>query len=114
MLEVVAGRTIEPVYSVGAEWRPNSLLRLQGDIRKRASGGLELGPEFHAGVGAELSALSFLPLRAHFGVVSGGVQVGGGASLVLGPVNVSGAGALRTREGESALLGMLTLSFGAN
>lgn len=114
MLEVVAGRTIEPVFSVGAEWRPNSLLRLQGDIRKRTSGGLELGPDLHVGVGAELLALPILPLRAHFSVVSGGVQVGGGASLVLGPVNVSGAGALRTREGENALLAMFTLSFGAN
>jgi hypothetical protein len=114
VLDVVASRTIEPVFAVGAEWRPTPLLRLQGDIRKRSSGGLQLGPELHAGVGAELSALSFLPLRAHFNVVSGGVQVGGGASLILGSVNLSGAGALRTRDGEDALLGMFTLSFGAN
>ena len=114
LLEIAADRTIKPVLAVGAEWRPSSLLRLQGDIRKRVSGGLEIGPEFHAGVGAELRALSFLPLRAHLAVVTGGVQVGGGASLVLGPVNLTGAGALRTGDGGDAALGMFTLSFGAN
>jgi hypothetical protein len=114
LLELAADRTIKPVLAVGAEWRPSSLVRVQGDIRKRVSGGLEIGPELHAGVGAELRALSFFPLRAHFAVVTGGVQVGGGASLVLGPVNLTGAGALRTGDGGDAALGMLTLSFGAN
>jgi hypothetical protein len=69
---------------------------------------------FHAGVGVELRAMSFLPLRAHGAVVTGGMQVGGGASLVLGPVNLSGAAALRTGKIEDSVLGMLTLSFGAN
>ena len=114
LLEAAADLTIRPVLSVGAQWQPSSLLRLHGDIRKRVSGGLEIGPEFHAGVGAELRALSFLPLRGHFAVVTGGVQVGGGASLVLGPVNLTGAGALRTGDAGDAALGMFTLSFGAN
>ena len=114
VLDVVAGRTIEPILSVGAEWRPSSLLRVQGDIRKRISGGLEIGPEFHAGAGVELQALPSLPLRAHTAVVSGGVQVGGGASLILGPVHLSGAGAYRTGDAQDAVLGMFTLSFGAN
>jgi hypothetical protein len=113
MLDVVGDLTLKPVFSAGAEWRPNELWQLQADVRKRASGGLGLGPDFHSGVGAELGAISFLPLRAHAAVVSGGAQFGGGASLVLGPVNLSGAGAVRT--GESAgLLAMFTLSFGAN
>jgi hypothetical protein len=93
---------------------PSSLVSVTADIRKRVSGGLEFGPDFHAGVGAELRALSFLPLRAHAGVVSGGMQIGGGASLVLGPVNLTGAGAYRSGDAEDAVLGMLTLSFGAN
>jgi hypothetical protein len=113
-LELVADQTIEPVFSVGAEWHATPLLKLQGDIRKRAAGGLQMGPEFHAGVGAELGLLPFLPLRAHAAVVTDGFQVGGGASLVLGPVNLSGAVALRTGEVQDATLGMFSLSFGAN
>lgn len=106
--------TLDPVYSVGVQLDASSLLRLTADIRKRTSGGLVLGPDFHLGVGAELRALSVLPVRAHLAKVSDGVQVGGGASLVLGPVNLSGAVALRTGEVEDATLGMVTLSFGGN
>jgi hypothetical protein len=113
-LDEVSDLTIRPVLSVGAEWRPSTLLKLQADVRKRSPKGLQLGPEFHAGVGAELGLLSFLPLRAHAAVVTDGVQFGGGASLVLGPVNLSAAGALRTGDGKEAALAMFTLSFGAN
>lgn len=114
LLDAVEELTPKPVFAVGVEMSPTSIVRLQADIRQRVSGGLGVGPDFHAGVGAELRALSALPLRAHLAAVSGGVQVGGGASLVLGPVNLSGAIALRTDEGSNATLGMLTLSFGGN
>ena len=106
--------TLKPVYGIGVELRPGSILRLTGDLRKRASGGLVTGPDFHAGVGAELRILPVLPLRAHLAAVSGGVQVGGGASLVLGPLNLSGALALRTRDTGDSTLGMVTLSFGGS
>ncbi|HET9950056.1 MAG TPA: DUF5723 family protein [Longimicrobiales bacterium] len=113
LLEEVEKLGIAPVASVGAEMSLG-VIRLQADVRKRLADGLELDPDFHAGVGAELTAIGFLPLRAHVAAVSGGVQVGGGASLVLGPVHLSGAGALRTQEHENVVLGMFTLSFGAH
>ncbi len=105
---------LKPVLAAGAEIQASSLLKVEGDVRKRVGGGLDVGPAFQMGVGAELRALSFLPLRAHVGVVSGGVQVGGGASLILGPVNLSGAVALRTSDIQNATLGIVTLSFGGN
>lgn len=114
LLDAVDDLTLEPVFAVGIEMSPDPLWRLQADVRKRVSGGLGSGPDFHAGVGAELRALSVLPLRGHFAVVSGGVQVGGGASLVLGPVHLSGALALRTGDISNATLGMITLSFGGS
>lgn len=114
LLDAVDELTLEPVFAAGVELEPSPLLRLSGDIRKRVSGGMSVGPDFHMGVGAELRALSFLPLRGHFAVVSEGVQIGGGASLVLGPVNLTGAGAYRTGDFGDAALGMFTLSFGAN
>jgi len=114
LLAAVDEATIKPVLSAGALWRPNSLLSVQADIRKRVGGGLAIGPETHAGVGAELRVIPFLPLRAHVSVMSGGTQIGGGASLVLGPVNLSGAGAVRTGGNRDAVLAMFTLSFGAN
>jgi len=114
LLDAAEELTLKPVFAVGAELEPSPLLRLSGDIRKRVSGGLAVGPDFHMGVGAELRAVSFLPLYGHFSVVSEGVQLGGGASLVLGPVSLSGAGAYRTGDYGDGALGMVTLSFGAN
>lgn len=114
VLDAVEELKPKPVFAVGVELEPSPILRLTGDIRKRVSGGLGVGPAFHIGTGAELRAVPFLPLRAHFAVVSGGVQVGGGAGLVLGPMNLNGAIALRTGDFGSATLGMVTLSFGGS
>ncbi|MEX2049053.1 MAG: DUF5723 family protein [Gemmatimonadota bacterium] len=113
LLDLAAEHTIKPILAVGAEFRPGPLVKVQADLRKRVSGGLEIGPEFHAGVGVELGLLGFLPLRAHAAAVTGGLQVGGGASLILGPVNLSGAGAYRSGD-QDTVLAMFTLSFGAN
>ena len=106
--------TLKPAFAVGVQLEATSLLRVTADLRKRTSGGLSVGPDFHLGAGAELRALPFLPVRAHLAKVSEGVQVGGGASLVLGPVNLSGGIALRTGDVGDATLGMVTLSFGGN
>ncbi len=114
VLDAVEELKPKPVFAAGVELEPSPILRLTGDIRKRVSGGLGVGPDFHIGTGAELRVLPVLPLRAHFAVVSGGVQVGGGAGLVLGPVNLNGAIALRTGDFGDATLGMVTLSFGGS
>jgi hypothetical protein len=106
--------TLRPSFAVGVEFRSSAPVILTADVRGRTEGGIEFGPAFHAGVGAELTALSFLPLRGHFAVMSGGVQAGGGASLVLGPVNLSGGLAVRTRELGSMTVAAVALSFGAN
>ncbi len=104
---------LDPVISAGVMLSPSEILSVTADVKKR-TGGLALGPDFHAGVGAELRVLSFLPLRAHLVKVSGGMQVGGGASLVLGPVNISGATAVRTDAQENSVLGAFALSFGSH
>lgn len=113
ILDMVDELTLRPVYSVGAEI-DLPLVRLQADIRKRTAGGLQFGPEFHAGVGAELKLIGFLPLRAHAAKITGGYQAGGGLSLILGPVNLSAGGAYQSGELEDAAVGMFTLSFGGN
>jgi len=112
--DVVDNLTPGRVYSLGVAMTPHRLIRLAADVRTRSSDRLAFGPDFHLGVGAELLALSFLPLRTHVVVLDDGIQVGGGASLVLGPVNLSGGLALRTGDLGDATLGMVTLSFGAN
>jgi hypothetical protein len=113
LLDMVDQLTLKPVFSVGAEI-DLPMIRLQADIRRRVSGGMQFGPEFHAGVGAELKALPFLPVRAHAAAVTGGVQFGGGASLILGPVNLTTGAAYQTGDLRSAVRGHVALSFGWN
>jgi hypothetical protein len=45
-------------------------------------------------------------------VLSGGFEVSGGLSLILGPVNLSVAGGLRQADLGNQSLGQFTLSFG--
>lgn len=111
--QIAEGMTLEPVVAVGAAIAL-PLVRLQADVRKRTGEGLALGPRFHAGLGIELTALSVLRPRVHAAVITDGMQFGGGASLVLGPFNLTAGAALRTGEVRDATLGMLTISFGAN
>ena len=87
-------------------------LTVSADVHHQVSEeGIALGPRSHLGVGAEWRALKLIHLRAGLGLITGGTQYSGGASLVLGPVNLSVAGAARSGDHEGALA-QFTLSFG--
>lgn len=75
---------------------------------------MSFDPDFFGGVGAEWTGLRVLPLRAHAAVISDGFQLGGGGTLVLGPVHLSGGMALRSASTRDSLLGNFTLSFGSH
>lgn len=113
-LALAEGRTLKPVLALGVALDPTPDLRIQADLRKASDDGLALGPDFHLGVGAELRTVSVLPLRAHLARITDGFQFGGGASLILGPVHLSGAVAMQTGDLRDATLGMVSLSFLAN
>ena len=113
LLAALDAYTLRPVYSVGLSFRPAGALLLTSDVRVRSDEGLQLGPAFHAGVGAELGIVPFLPVRGHFAVLTGGTQMGGGVGLHLGPVQLSGDVALRRTDGRESAIGAVALSFGA-
>jgi hypothetical protein len=100
-----------PTFALGAAYAGFNRWTIQADVRKRSSGGLPLGPEFQAAVGVEFQAFPFLPLRAHGAVVSDGVQFGGGAAVVAGPVHLSAAGAVRTGGVANTSLFTFSVSF---
>ena len=87
-------------------------LTVSGDLHNRFSGqGIGLPPKFHLGLGAEFRGISVLHLRSGVALITDGIQYGGGASLILGPVNISVAGALQAGALRKKALGQFTLSF---
>jgi len=105
--------TFKPSLRAGAALDLNDDLTVSGDLHTRFSdGGIALSPKFHLGVGAEFRGVSILHVRSGAALITGGMQYSGGASLVLGPVNISAAGALQTGALAKKILGQVTLSFG--
>lgn len=111
---IVDGYGFKPTLRAGAAMDFFMDLTVSADVHHRVSDeGLEVGPRSHLGVGAEWRALKLIHLRGGAGIVSGGTQYSGGASLVLGPVNLSVAAAKRdTEAGNQETLAQFTLSFG--
>lgn len=102
----------DPSVSVGAAYDVRPDFTVTADVRNRFGDGMSFSPKLHAGAGAEYRGLGVLHLRGGAAVVTDGFQLGGGASLVLGPVNLSFATALQKGDPQDAVLGQFTLSFG--
>ena len=100
--------------AVGVHLEAYPTLDLFGNVQKSLTDGMSFEPDFYMGVGMEWSLLSFLPLRAHGAVITDGFQLGGGLSLVLGPVHLSGGAAMRSDSTQDSVLGTFTLSFGSH
>ena len=109
---IIRDYTFQPSYRLGAALDVTSALTLTGDVQGELGGdGISLGQRFHAGLGAELRA-GFVHFRGGVAKITDGMHYGGGASLVLGPVNLSVAGGLQRGEEREAVLGQFVLSFG--
>lgn len=114
LIALIEDFTLKPTVQVGAAMNFPMGLTVSADIHRRlGEGGMAFGPKSHMGVGAEFRGLGFLHLRAGGAVITGGTQYSGGASLVLGPVSLSAAGAVRQGDSlEETVLGQFTLSIG--
>jgi hypothetical protein len=111
MLAQIDAMTFDPIVQAGVAYAVDSDVTFTGEIRTRFGDGLDIGPKFHLGAGAEFRGLGALHLRGGAAVITGGVQYAGGGSLVLGPVNLSAAIAARTGDTDQ-VLGQFNLSFG--
>ena len=74
---------------VGGAWRSGRKLLVTADVRQHVGEGLTVGPRSHVGLAAEVRPFMFLPLRAGYARITDGYQLGAGAGIELGPMNLS-------------------------
>jgi hypothetical protein len=111
MKAAVDDMKFDPAMAVGAAYDVKPDFTLSADLRTRFGDGLSLTPKTQMGAGAEYRGIGPLHLRGGLAAVTGGFQLGGGASLILGPVNMSFAAAMLSGDTEGSV-GQFTLSFG--
>jgi hypothetical protein len=111
LLDRVAELKFKPTLALGVAFDVTEVLTLTGDYHKRFGEGIEVGPELHVGAGLEFRGIPFLPLRAGFAKITDGFQYGGGLTLALGPIYLSGAVARQKGDRDGAL-GSVSLTFG--
>ncbi len=102
-----------PKIVVGASWQVGRALLLAADLRHEIGKDRELGPRSHLGAGAELRMIPMLPLRAGLSAVTGGYQLGAGAGLELGRVNLAASIGRRATDFGSDQMAAVELTFGA-
>ena len=106
--ELIAELNFKPALRLGVAYLLVDALTVSSDVHYRFGDGIALDPQFHLGLGIEYRPIDFLHVRSGVAVVTGGIRIGGGLSLILGPVNLS-AGVAGQPGGLIAQVG---LSFG--
>ena len=109
----VTSLRFRPTIAFGAALRASKRLTLAADVRQQMGDGLSLEARTHAGIGAQLRVLPFVPLRAGVAYVTDGYVLTAGSGIELGGVNISASVQDRhTARGRSPGAA-LAISFGA-
>jgi len=105
--------TFKPSLQISGALDLSEDFTVSGDRHSRFSDeGIALSPKFHLGARAEFRGLKVLHIRGGTAVITHGIQYSGGASLALGPLNLSAAFAMRSGDIEKNRLGQVVISFG--
>ncbi|MEJ2217384.1 MAG: conjugal transfer protein TraF [Gemmatimonadota bacterium] len=104
--------TFKPVLTVAGAAQVLPYLEVTADIQHQLGNSLQLGPRNHVGVGAELTILPVLPVRAGVTLLSGGQMYSGGLGLNLGPVGLNLAAAYRDTNLGSGTIAAFALQVG--
>jgi hypothetical protein len=112
MREWLDAQRFKPTLAAGAAYRLTRALLVTADVRHQLGDGLHVAEQTHAGVGAELRAIPFIPLRVGVAKMSGGWALAGGTGVELGPVNLTISGQDRhTTQGRTPAVA-LGVTFG--
>ncbi len=113
LLSELLAQRFELAINMGIAFRPSDKLVLSSDFRHDTGEALVIGARSSIGVGAEFRVIPLLPLRGGISrVTGGGLQLGVGFGLELGPVVISGAYMSERGEAGELRAASLALSFG--
>jgi hypothetical protein len=104
--------TFKPVVTAGAAAQVLPYLEVTADVQHQLGNSLQLGPQNHLGVGAELTILPTLPVRAGLTLLSGGQMFSGGLGLNLGPLALNVGAAYTNNASGSGTAAALALTVG--
>ncbi len=113
LLQRIEDMKFDPILSLGVGYDVSEDFTVSGDFRNRfGDGSMATAPKLHIGAGAEFRGLKVLHLRGGAAIVTDGMELTGGASLVLGPLNISAAGGVRRGDLADTTMGQIGISFG--
>ncbi len=113
LLSEFLAQRFEPAINMGIAYRQSEKLALTADYRHETGEALVVGERSKIGLGVEWLVIPFLPVRAGVSSVSGGgIQLGVGLGLKLGPVNFSGAYLTEQSSAGEFRAASFALSFG--
>jgi hypothetical protein len=111
LIETLEALTYEPEIAAGIGWT-GRYVTLTADLRHRLDDGIQAAPRTHAGFGAEIRPVPFLPLRLGAAAVAGGYLLTGGLGIDTGPVNLGASVGVQDSDlGEQTVVAV-ALSFG--
>lgn len=111
LLAVVDELGFAPEMELGLTTRLGDALTMTGSFRHRLGEGIGLAPASQGGVGVEYRGTDWLALRAGGTILSGGFQMGGGASLGWAGLSLGGAAAYLSGDNFKGSLAALSLAF---
>ena len=112
--ELISEMKYRPNVAAGGAYQFSDKLLLSADARTRLGDvgigeGLDDGPDFQVGVGAEYKVTSRVPLRAGVALINGGVQLATGIGVSVGAFDLSASIMKRDAELGSDIVTMFTL-----
>ncbi len=92
----------KPAVAAGVAFQATRALLVTADVRHELGDGMRIAERTHTGIGAELRAIPFVPLRVGVSTLLGGYALAGGTGVEIGPVNLTISGQDRhTRNGRA-------------
>jgi hypothetical protein len=108
----LGGQRYKPALAAGVAFQATRALIVTADLRHELGDGMRLAERTHTGIGAELRAIPFVPLRVGVSTAADGWALAGGFGIEAGPVNLTLSGQDRhTTNGRSPAVA-LGVTFG--